>query len=131
MASCPSSGINNCKVGCGTTTSETGNKDPGSVSQKKTNADNSCLTSKISENANPPKKVMLRIKMASDTSERKKNPTVYSDFGLSNTSSGSDDEDEDDDDGTERGDQRSDSDVDSSPDRTPLTMIRVTMNCIT
>lgn len=134
IASCPSAGVSSSsKIGFGTTLLENGSKDAGSVSDKKSNTDSSCLASNIqmnNENAGPPKKVMLRIKMASDTNERKKNPTVYSDFGLSNTSSGSDDEDEDDDYDDEHGYQRSDSDVDSSCDRTPLTMIRVTMICI-
>ena len=128
IASCPSAGVSSSsKIGFGTTLLENGSKDAGSVSDKKSNTDSSCLASNIqmnNENAGPPKKVMLRIKMASDTNERKKNPTVYSDFGLSNTSSGSDDYDD------EHGYQRSDSDVDSSCDRTPLTMIRVTMICI-
>ena len=69
IASCPSAGVSSSsKIGFGTTVLENGSKDAGYVSDKKSNTDSSCLASNIqmnNENAGPPKKVMLRIKMAS------------------------------------------------------------------
>eukprot|EP00250_Pteridium_aquilinum_P002610 c12832_g1_i1 orf=269-3829(+) len=95
---------------------ENGGRDAGPVNERMSNVDNAFPAGRVEENTGVRKKVTLRIKMGSDTSERKKNTTIYSDFGLSNSSSASEEDDED---------QRTDSDVDSSPDRTPLSMIRI------
>ncbi|MCO5596065.1 hypothetical protein L7F22_050123 [Adiantum nelumboides] len=63
------------------------------------------------------KKVRLKIKMGSENKEKKKKATIYSHFGLSNSSSeGEEFMDED---------GRTESDPDPSLDRTPLTMIRL------
>lgn len=95
---------------------ENGGRDAGPVNEKTSNIDSSFPEGRVEQNTSVPKKVLLRIKMGSDTSERKKNTKIYDDFGLGNSSSASEDEDIDED---------QDSDQYSSPDRTPLTMIRI------
>ncbi|KAI5075968.1 hypothetical protein GOP47_0008033 [Adiantum capillus-veneris] len=97
---------------------ENGAQDSKLVNEKTTNVDSSFPVGRIDENTGPPKNFKIKIKMGLDTNEKKKNATIYSDFGLSNSSSEADDEFVDE-------DGRTDSDLDSSSDKTPLTMIRI------
>ncbi|KAH7284262.1 hypothetical protein KP509_34G045900 [Ceratopteris richardii] len=101
-----------------TSTHENGVRDPGLANERAGNVDCSSVKGRLEENQGVPRKVKLKIKMGSETSEKKKNATIYSDFGLGNSSSEPEDEFGDD-------DHRTDSDQISSPDRTPLTIIKI------
>ncbi|MCO5560740.1 hypothetical protein L7F22_014360 [Adiantum nelumboides] len=97
---------------------ENGGRDSIPVIEKTSNVDSSFGVVRVEDNTGPAKNLKIKIKMGSETNEKKKNATIYSDFGLSNSSSEADDEFNDE-------DGRTDSDLDSSCDKTPLTMIRI------
>ncbi|MCO5552998.1 hypothetical protein L7F22_006518 [Adiantum nelumboides] len=98
-------------------TNENGGGDCEPINEKTTSAPSSFLVGMAEDNTGHLKKVRLKIKMGSENKEKKKKATIYSHFGLSNSSSeGEEFMDED---------GRTDSDPDPSPDRTPLTMIRL------
>ncbi|KAI5082743.1 hypothetical protein GOP47_0002486 [Adiantum capillus-veneris] len=119
-ASCASVRASSLSKGSGSAvlTHENGGGDSGPVNEKVTNVASSFLIGRAEDKTGLPKKVTLKIKMGSETKEKKKNATIYSDFGLSNSSSEEEEEFVDE-------DGRTDSDPDTSPDRTPLTMIRL------
>lgn len=97
---------------------ENGGRDFRPVNEKASNIESSFPVGRVEENTGLPKNFKIKIKMGSENNEKRKNATIYSDFGLSNSSSEGEEEFVDE-------DRRSDSDPDSSPDRTPLTIIRI------